>query len=410
MSSLTEKIISAHAGRQVHAGETAIVDADLLMAHDTTCAWAIAPFNEIAQKVFNPQKIVVPFDHVFPSSHCATSGLQKKIREFCDSQGIRVLYDGVCHQVLAERYQVPNGLMIGADSHTPTGGGVSALSLGVGSTDMAILFATGKTWLRVPETIHIRLTGSLRKGAYAKDAALRLMGTLDARETAYKAIEFEGAHLCVPERMTLCNLCSEMGAKSALFPADEVTAQYLRDNGREQGFEELRTDSPKDYARSLELDLSTVEPMLACPPHVTNCRKVSELEGTRLTQVFLGSCTNGRIEDLEAAARIIEGKKVAPGLKFIVTPASRRVYQQALDRGLLTIFNEAGAILCNPGCGPCLGRQQGVLAEGEVCLSTSNRNFPGRMGSPEADIYLCSPATAATSAITGEITVPTEVA
>jgi 3-isopropylmalate dehydratase large subunit len=410
MSTLTEKIISSHADREVHAGETAMVEVDLLMAHDTTCAWAISPFNELAGKVFDPKKIVVPFDHVFPSSHASTSELQRKIREFCTSQGIEILYDGVCHQVLAESYQVPNGLMIGADSHTPTGGGVSVLSLGVGSTDMAILFATGKTWLKVPQTMHIKLTGSFGSGVYAKDAALKLMGMLDSKDTNYCVIEFEAPHLTVPERMTLCNLCSEMGAKSAIFPADSMTARYLEDNGRKIQFEELRTDSPSDYAKSIELDLSSLEPMLACPPHVTNCKPVSELAGTKLTQVFLGSCTNGRIEDLEVAARILEGKKVSPGLKFIVTPASRRVYQQAIERGLLSTFNEAGAILCNPGCGPCLGRQQGVLAEGEVCLSTSNRNFPGRMGSPKADIYLCSPATAAASAIKGEVTSPTEVA
>lgn len=409
MSSLTEKILSNHAGKEVHAGDTAIVKVDLLMAHDVTCGWTIDPFKEIAEKVFDPKKIIVPFDHVFPSCRMHSSQLQMKVRKFCDEQGIEILYDGVCHQVLGERYQTPNSLMIGADSHTPTGGGVSALSLGMGSTDLAILFATGKTWLRVPETIHIRLNGNYPKGVYAKDAALKLMSMLDAKETNYKALEFEGPQLEVPDRMTLCNLCPEMGAKAAIFPADDRTAEYLKSYGRDAEFERLRTDSDSDYCKSIEINLDGLEPMVACPPHVTNCKPVKEVEGIELSQVFLGSCTNGRIEDLEIAARIVGGKKIKPGLKFIVTPASRSAYQQAVEKGFISIFNKAGAIICNPGCGPCLGRQQGVLADGEVCLSTSNRNFPGRMGSPKADIYLCSPATAAASALSGKITNPAEV-
>lgn len=409
MSSLVEKIISSHAGRLVHANEAAIVNVDLLMAHDVTCAWTIDPFRQIAQKVFDPKKIIVPFDHIFPSSNLSAAALQKKVTEFCREQGITILYDGVGHQVLAERYQTPNSLMVGADSHTPTGGGVSALTLGVGSTDMAILFATGKTWLTVPQTIHIRLEGSYQKGVYAKDVGLSLMGMLDPKETNYRVIEFDGPELTVPDRMTLCNLCSEMGAKTAIFPADRHTADYLRANGRYSPFAEMRSDSESDFCKSLTIDVNNLEPIVTPPPHVTNAKPVSEVEGIELNQVFLGSCTNGRVEDLEIAARIIKGKKVKEGVRFIITPASRQAYQQALERGYMSILNEAGAIICNPGCGPCLGRQQGVLADGEVCLSTSNRNFPGRMGSPKADIYLCSPATAAASAITGRITDPRKV-
>ncbi|HSB46564.1 MAG TPA: 3-isopropylmalate dehydratase large subunit [Candidatus Bilamarchaeum sp.] len=409
MSSLVEKILSCHAHREVHAGETIIADVDLLMAHDVTCAWSIEPFKKIAQRVFDPKKIVVPFDHIFPSSHMGASVMQKKVMEFCREQGIATLYDGVGHQVLAEKYQVPNSLMVGADSHTPTGGGVSALTLGVGSTDMAILFATGKTWLSVPETIHIRMKGRFKKGVYAKDAGLRLMAELDPKETGYRVIEFEGPELDVPERMTLCNLCSEMGAKTAIFPADRQTEKYLRENNRYAPFEEIRTDSESDYCKSVEIDLDSLEPIVARPPHITGGVPVGETEGIELNQIFLGSCTNGRVEDLEIAAKILKGKKVKEGVRFIVTPASRQAYQQALERGHLSVLNEAGAILCNPGCGPCLGRQQGVLADGEVCLSTSNRNFPGRMGSPKAEIYLCSPATAAASAISGRITDPRKV-
>ncbi len=409
MSTLAEKILSNHAKKPVKAGETAIVNVDLLMAHDVTCAWAIDPFYKISKKVFDPKKIIVPFDHVFPSSHLSASNLQVKVTKFCQEQGITMLYDGVCHQVLAEKYQSPNSLMIGADSHTPTGGGVSALALGVGTTDMGVLFATGKTFVKVPETIHIKLNGKLGRGVYAKDIALKLMATLDPKETNYRVIEFEAPDLDVPERMTLCNLCSEMGAKSAIFPADEQTEKYLKEMGRPAEFERLRTDSTDDYVKSMELGLDELGPIIACPPHTSNGKPIDEVKGKELNQVFIGSCTNGRIEDLEIAANIIRGKKVKDGLRFIVTPASRQVYQLAMDRGYLKILNQAGAVICNPGCGPCLGRQQGVLAEGEVCLSTSNRNFPGRMGSPKAEIYLCSPATAAASAIAGKITDPREV-
>ncbi|HLD59826.1 MAG TPA: 3-isopropylmalate dehydratase large subunit [Candidatus Bilamarchaeaceae archaeon] len=409
MSSLVEKILSNHAGKEVRVGETALVEADLLMAHDTTCAWAIDPFYQIAKKVFDPKKIVVPFDHIFPSSSTATAELQQKITKFCQEQGIEILYDGVGHQVLAERYQTPNSLMVGADSHTPTGGGISALTLGVGSTDIAVLFATGRTWLKVPETINIRLNGSYPNGVYAKDVGLKLMGQLDPKETDYRVIEFNGPDLDVPSRMTLCNLCSEMGAKTALFPADHQTAKYLSENNRNVKFEQLRTDSVSDYFKTYEININDLEPMVACPPHVNNVKPVREIEGLELNQIFLGSCTNGRIEDLEIAARILKGKRIKPGLKFILTPASRRVYDQALDRGYMKIFSEAGAIICNPGCGPCLGRHQGVLADGEICLSTSNRNFPGRMGSPKAEIYLCSPATAAVSALNGKITDPRQL-
>lgn len=409
MSSLIEKILSNHANKEVHAGETALVSIDLLMAHDTTCAWTIDPFYKISKKVFDPKKIIVPFDHVFPASSDSTARLQKKITDFCKEQGIEILYDGVGHQILAERFYTPNSLAIGADSHTPTGGGVSTLSLGMGSTDMAVLFATGNTWVKVPETIHIKLNGKFPKGVYAKDLGLKLMSMLDAKETDYRAIEFEGSKLDIPSRMTLCNLCSEMGAKTAIFPADEQTERYLQENNRTINFERIRTDSESDYYKTYEINLNELEPLVACPPHVTNVKSVEEIKEIGLTQVFLGSCTNGRIEDLRVAAEILRGRKVKNELKFIVTPASRRVYQQAVEEGLMKIFNECGAIICNPGCGPCLGRHQGVLAEGEVCLSTSNRNFPGRMGSPKAEIYLCSPATAAVSALTGEITDPRRV-
>jgi 3-isopropylmalate/(R)-2-methylmalate dehydratase large subunit len=409
MATLTEKILSAHSKAPLHEGDTAIVSVDLLMAHDVTCGWAIDPFREIAQKVFDPKKIIVPFDHVFPSSNLNASRLQVKVREFCREQGIAILYDGVGHQVLAERYQEPNNLMVGADSHTPTGGGIGALTLGVGSTDIAILFATGKTWVSVPQTIRIRLEGRFPAGVYAKDAGLRLMGMLDPRETNYRVIEFDAPALPVPDRMTLCNLCSEMGAKTAIFPADKRTAEYLEANGRPMRFEELRTDSESDFLKTIPLDLDSLEPIVTAPPHIDNWKPVTALEGLELNQVFLGSCTNGRIEDLEIAARILKGRRVKEGVRFVITPASRAVYQLALERGYLSVFNNAGAIICNPGCGPCLGRQQGVLADGEVCLSTSNRNFPGRMGSPKADIYLCSPATAAASAIFGRITDPRKV-
>jgi 3-isopropylmalate/(R)-2-methylmalate dehydratase large subunit len=406
---LAQKILSAHAGRELAEGELAVVSVDGVLAHDTTTAWAVDPFHKIATKVFDPEKIFVFFDHAFPAPNLQMAELHHKVRLFCKEQGIDMHFDGVCHQVMAERFAYPNMLLVGADSHTPTGGGVGAFCAGFGSTDAAVAMATGKVWIRVPRTIRINLEGKLPFGTYPKDVILSIAKKLSSEGANYKVVEFGGSAISdfdVPSRLTLTNMCAEIGAKTGIVPADAQTAAYLKQQGRAQKFDEIRSDKDADFEQVVEIDLSQTEPTLACPPDIDNDVGVSQVEGTPITQVFLGSCTNCRIEDLEVAHRIIRGKRVAKDLKFVIAPASRQVYEQAIERGYMMEFSRAGAILAPPGCGACLGRHMGVLGEEDVCVSTSNRNFSGRMGSPKAKIYLASPATAAASALEGCIADP----
>lgn len=406
---LAQKILSAHASRPLSIGDLAVINVDYILAHDTTCAWAIAPFHEIAKKVFDPKKIFIFFDHAYPAPSTQAAGLHTLIRKFAQEQGLPVITDGVCHQVMTERYTRPNTVLLGADSHTPTGGGIGALCMGFGSTDAAVGMATGKVWTRVPETIQISLEGSLGFGVYPKDLILSIAKQLSVEGANYKVVEFTGPAISkfdVPSRMTLCNMCAEIGAKTGIVPADAQTARYLCSQHRYQLFEHLRSDPGASFSDTLTFDLSKIEPTIACPPDIDRDVPVSQVEGTPITQVFLGSCTNCRIEDLEVARSILKGRKISPGLKFIVTPASRQVYEQALERGILAEFSRLGAILAPPGCGACLGRHMGVLDDNDVCVSTSNRNFTGRMGSPKAKIYLASPAVAAASAIEGKIADP----
>ncbi|VVB56734.1 Isopropylmalate/citramalate isomerase large subunit [uncultured archaeon] len=406
---LAQKILSAHAGRPLNAGDLAVVNVDYVLAHDTTCAWAIEPFQQIATQVFDPAKIKIFFDHAYPAPSAAAAGLQSKIRKFASAQGIPIITDGVCHQVMAERFLEPNTVLAGADSHTPTGGGTGALCMGFGSTDAAVAMATGKIWTRVPGTIRINLEGKLHAGAYPKDVILSIAKDLSAEGANYKVVEFGGSAIStfdVPSRMTLTNMCAEIGAKTGIVPADDRTAEYLKRQGRYHPFERLRSDEDAQFEQVLTYDLSKIEPTVACPPDIDKDVPVTSVAGTPITQVFLGSCTNCRIEDLEVAYKILKGKKIAPGLKFIVTPASRQVYEQALERGYLSEFSRMGAVLAPPGCGACLGRHMGVLDDDDVCVSTSNRNFTGRMGSPKAKIYLASPATAAASALEGKLADP----
>ena len=406
---LAQKILSAHASRPLSIGELAVIDVDYILAHDTTCAWAIDPFHQIATKVFDPKKIFIFFDHAYPAPSTQAAGLHSFIRDFASEQGLNIITDGVCHQVMTERFTEPNKVLLGADSHTPTGGGIGALCMGFGSTDAAVAMATGKVWVRVPETIQIRLENKISLGVYPKDVILSIAKDLSAEGANYKVVEFAGSAIeqfDVPSRMTLCNMCAEIGAKTGIVPADKRTEEYLRRQNRFRPFEHLRSDPNAPFADVFTYDISKVEPTLACPPDIDRDVPVSQVEGTPITQVFLGSCTNCRIEDMEVAYRILKGRKISPGLKFIVTPASRQVYEQALERGYLAEFSRLGAIIAPPGCGACLGRHMGVLGDNDVCVSTSNRNFTGRMGSPKAKIYLASPATAAASAIEGKIADP----
>jgi len=410
---ITEKIFSSHCAKSVHAGDFLLAKLDLVMAHDTTCAWALEPFYQIAQKVFDPSKIVIPFDHAFPSPNVQAAQLQAQIRQFAQEQGIPILYDGVCHQLLAERFVTPGALILGADSHTPTGGGLGALTIGVGSTDAAIAMATGKAWFRIPETIRVEIHGELPHGTFAKDVVLQVAKQFGPDGANYQVIEYGGesvAQFDVPARLTLTNMSAEMGAKAAVVPPDKQTRRYLEENDRVIDFEELRSDPGVHYAQTLHFDVSKLEPLLACPPDIDNVHPVHAIARERIPvdQVFIGSCTNCRIEDLAVVHKIWHGRQLKPGLRAIVTPASRRVWQQALDCGYLKDFIAIGAVVTSPGCGACLGRMGGVLYDNEVCVATSNRNFTGRMGSPKAKIYLASPATAAASAVTGYITDPRE--
>jgi 3-isopropylmalate dehydratase large subunit len=408
---LAEKIFSSHCGKTVRVGDFILADLDLVMAHDTTCAWALEPFNQIATRVFDPQKIFIPFDHAFPSPNVAMAKLQAQIRKFAAEQGIPITTDGVCHQLMSERLINPGDLVLGADSHSPTGGALGALTIGVGSTDAAIAMATGKCWFRVPETIQINIHGSLPLGCYAKDVILTVAKEMGPDGANYRVIEYGGETVRgfnIPARLTLTNMSAEMGAKAAIVPPDNQTRTYLKENDRLTEFEELRSDSNARFERTLAFDTSHLEPLTACPPDIDNVVPVRSLESEkiRVDQTFIGSCTNCRIEDLEVVYRIWKGKRIKDGVRAIVTPASKKVYLQSLQRGYIEEFMNAGAVISSPGCGPCLGRSGGVLYDNEVCVSTSNRNFEGRMGSPHARIYLASPATAAASALTGVITDP----
>ena len=310
---------------------------------------------------------------------------------------------------MAEKFLYPNTFLLGADSHTPTGGGLGAMSVGFGSTDAAIAMATGKIWVRVPQTIRINLEGKLSPGVYAKDVILGIAKGLSSEGANYRVVEFSGPAIRsfdVPSRLTLTNMCAEIGAKTGIVPGDLETKAYLKRQGRYEPFKELRSDADAEFERTIDVDISKTEPTVAPPPNIDGGVPVSEVEGIPITQVFLGSCTNCRIEDLEVAIRIMKGKKVKNGVRFIVTPASREVYEQALSRGFLMEFSKMGALIAPPGCGACLGRHMGVLGDDDVCVSTSNRNFTGRMGSPKAKIYLSSPATAAASALEGKVADP----
>lgn len=411
---LAEKVFSAHVGREVWAGEYVIAGVDWAMAHDTTCAWALDPFVQIASRVWDPARIILSFDHAFPAPSVDAASLQAQIRHFAKEQGIAIWQEGVCHQILVERFVRPGDLVLGADSHTPTSGALSAVAVGVGSTDMAIAMATGKCWFRVPESIRLEIQGELPAGVYAKDIALHCAGRLGPSGGSYCALEYGGEAvraMSIPDRLTLTNMAAELGAKTALVEPDDRTLEYLRNQRPDQMlpvWKSLCSDPGARYQKTWHVQAESVVPLVAQPPDIDNVVSASKLEadGIKIDQVFIGSCTNGRIEDLAVVARIWKNRRLHPELRVVITPASKRVYLEALSRGYLELFWNVGATVTNPGCGACLGRHLGVLAPGEVCLSTSNRNFVGRMGSPSSSIFLASPATAAASALTGIITDP----
>jgi 3-isopropylmalate/(R)-2-methylmalate dehydratase large subunit/methanogen homoaconitase large subunit len=409
MGTVTEEIFSRRVGRQVRAGEIVVAPVDYVMSHDNTTPIAIESFKKLGMPIWDPERVLIVFDHMIPAPTRQAAQQHREIREFMDENGLTTLLtDGICHQVLVEKgYILPGGLVVGADSHSCTYGALGCFGTGMGSTDVAVIYATGKSWFRVPETMRITLHGELQPGVYAKDACLALAKRLDVDGATYMAMEFGGeavAGMDISERMTLSNMSIEMGAKAGLVEPDERTLAYVTPRAR-QPFEPAYPVNPT-YAVEIDLDVSALEPQVSCPNEVSNVVGVTEVEGTPLDQVFIGTCTNGRLDDMAIAAGVLEGKTVSSNTRLIVTPASRDVYIEAMRQGYLQIMMEAGAQVNTPGCGPCIGRHQGVLTAGERALTTQNRNFKGRMGDPTSELFLGSPATAAASAIAGHIADP----
>jgi 3-isopropylmalate/(R)-2-methylmalate dehydratase large subunit len=410
---LAEKILSARAKAPCRAGDIVIMPVDLVFAQDTTGPLTVRQFEALGLgKLASPSRTVLFLDHAAPAPSKELANDHRLLREFAQRTGavLSEVGEGICHQRVVEDYASPGEVIVGADSHTVTAGGLGAFATGMGSSDVAVAMALGKTWLRVPEGFLIDLKGTFRKGIFAKDLVLHIISRIGADGATYQSLEFMGQGLkglSMADRFAVANMAVEAGAKVGLFPSDEATHSYLRARGREKDFHPLSPDPDAHYVSSLEVDLSQLEPMVARPHRVDNAVPVEEVKGTPIHQVFIGTCTNGRLEDLEIAARLLAGKKARS--RLIVAPASRGIFLEAMKRGYLQALAEAGAMLVTPGCGPCLGVHMGVLGDGENCLSTSNRNFQGRMGNPHAFIYLASPATAAATATEGEIADPREI-
>jgi len=411
---IAEKILSEHAGKDVKSGDLIIARVDVAMVQDGTGPLAVEAFNRMKLKALaNPERSILFIDHAAPSPRKELSNAHKILREFASKYGavLSEVGEGICHQRLIEDFVKPGDVVVGADSHTCTSGALGAFATGMGSTDVAIAFGLGKVWMKVPETHRFVLKGKMPHGVFSKDLILYIIGLIGADGATYKAMEFEGEvieNMTMEARFTLANMAVEAGAKTGLIATDETTRAYLRERNRESDFREIKPDPDAVYEKTYEIDVSGIEPQVSFPHKVDNTKPISEAKGVKIDQVYIGTCTNGRIEDLRIAAEILRGKKVAKGVRLIVIPASRNVYLKALKEGLLEVFVEAGGAVLSPGCGPCVGIHQGVLADGEKVLSTQNRNFKGRMGNPNAYIYLASPATAAATAIKGEIADPRE--
>lgn len=408
-----EKILASHAGREtVETGEIVNCRVDMAEVNDLYLQ-VIKSFHEMGgTKVKDPNAVAFVLDHYAPAPTIQSAANQKAMREFVREQGIKYLFDvnaGVCHQVMPEAGIVwPGMILVATDSHTTTHGAFGALGTGVGATDLATILLTGELWFRVPEIIRINIFGKLNKGVMAKDVILHIIGSLKQDVAVYKAIEYAGPtveELSLAGRMVLCNMAVEMGAKTSYIQPDEKTLEYVRAR-TDRAFTVYTTDPDYHYAAEYDFDVSTLEPQVAAPHSIDNVVPVSEVEGVEVDQVFIGTCTGGRLEDIEAAARILAGKKINPRCRLIIIPASTEVLREANKAGYVDILLEAGATFATPGCGPCLGAHCGVLAPGEVCVTTSSRNFPGRMGSREASIYSASPATAAATALEGKIVDP----
>jgi 3-isopropylmalate/(R)-2-methylmalate dehydratase large subunit len=412
---LAEKILSEKSGSDAKAGDIVISKVDLSFVQDTTGPLTVRQFQSSSMdKLANPERTVLFIDHAVPSPNSNLSNDHITLRDFARERGcvLSDAGDGVCHQIVAETYARPGDVVVGADSHTVTAGGLGAFATGMGSSDVAVAFGLGKTWFRVPESFKVEVTGDFQKGVSAKDLILHLIGTIGADGATYKSLEFCGdtiEKMSMPGRFTIANMAVEAGAKTGLFAADATTKEYLEAEGRGSDYKEISADKDAIYERTIEIDAAKLEPTVSKPHTVDNTTPTKELKGTRIQQVVIGTCTNGRLEDLAVAAAILKGKKPAKGMRLIIAPASRQILLDAIEHGYIKTFVEANAIILPPGCGPCLGLHQGALGDGEACLSTANRNFEGRMGNPKGFIYLASPATAAATALAGEITDPREV-
>ena len=413
MATISEKILARASGKdKVEAGDIVIANIDIAMTHDLTGPLSVESFEKIgASKVWDSSKIVIPFDHQVPADSIDSANNHIIMREFVKKHKIKHFYDvnaGVCHQILPELgHVVPGEVIVGADSHTCTHGALGAFSTGIGSTDMAMVFAEGNLWFKVPETNRFNITGNLKENVYAKDVILHIIGEIGADGSTYKACEFAGetvSNMSVSDRMVLCNMAIEMGGKTGLVEPDKKTIEYVESRSKKP-YKIYKTDLNSSSLNIIDVDVSDLEPQVACPHNVDNVKAVSEVD-VEIDQVFLGSCTNGRLKDLREAAKILKGNEIANGVRMLVIPASREVYRKALAEGLIKIFIEAGALVSAPCCGPCLGGHTGIIGPGEVSLSTSNRNFKGRQGSPDGEVYLSSAAVAAASAIKGRIIAP----
>ncbi len=407
-----EKIIEHNTGKEVKPGDIVTVNVDRVMIHDIFIPFVAEKFREMGfGKLWDPDKVVLIYDHLVPASQLDDTRHFHTGDAFAEKYGMTHVHrsDGICHQLMTEAgYVKPGDIAFGTDSHTTTYGCVGAFSSGIGYTEMASILGTGTMWIRVPETIKVVINGKLPENVMSKDVILRLIGDLGADGATYKALEFSGSaveNMTVASRMTISNMAIEAGAKCALFTPDEKTAEYC-DITLNDYQKSLVGDADANYCKVMEYKAEDFVPVMACPSQVDKIRNVSELEGTEIDQVFIGSCTNGRLEDLAAAAEVLKGKKVADFVKLIVTPASRKIYRQADEMGILDALAEAGAIITHPGCGLCCGRTGGILTDGERVVATNNRNFLGRMGTSKVQIYLASPKTAASCAVAGKIVSP----
>ncbi|MCC7553710.1 MAG: 3-isopropylmalate dehydratase large subunit [Methanobacteriaceae archaeon] len=412
---ITEKILSKKAGYEVNPGEIIEINVDLAMSHDGTSPPTIKSFEKITDKVWDKEKIAIVFDHNIPANTIGSSEFQKFTRDFIRKQGIKNHFihgEGICHQVLPDNGLVePGKVIVGADSHTCTYGAFGAFSTGMGATDLSMVYATGKTWFMVPEALKLEVVGELKPNIKAKDIILHLIGEIGVNGANYKTTEFCGSiinQIDIEGRQTICNMAIEMGAKNGIINPDQKTLDYVSKKTKKpiDSLNILKSDDDAIYKKEIIFDISDLEQQIACPNDVDNVKPISKVEGTSIDQCFIGSCTNGRLSDLKDAAEVLKGKKINENVRLIIAPASREIYKKAMEKGYMKIFIESGAIICNPGCGPCLGGHMGVLSENEVCISTTNRNFKGRMGDPKSEVYLSNSEVVASSAIEGIITKP----